>query len=199
MPGRSIGPPDPIGEDAFEGFDTKVLELKTIFNMKGNFGRTRRISVMAVTGNGNGLAGFALAKSPEIKAALRKVKNRAGQKLMHINIFDGHTVYHDFFTQFGSTKIFVSQKPHGHGLICHRAIKTICEVIGIKDLYAKIEGSTNLQHIVKAFFLGLLQQVQISFSYNNSHFYLMSSDVINPSRPCSCRETCCQKRALRKF
>lgn len=67
-------------------------------------------------------------------------------------------MYHDFFTQFGSTKIFVSQKPHGHGLVCHRAIKTICEVVGIKDLYAKIEGSTNLQHIVKAFFLSLLQQ-----------------------------------------
>ena len=35
MPGRSIGPPDPIGDECFDGFDTKVLELKTIFNMKG--------------------------------------------------------------------------------------------------------------------------------------------------------------------
>lgn len=68
-------------------------------------------------------------------------------------------VYHDFFTQFGKTKIYVSQKPKGYGLVCHRAIKSMCEVIGIKDLHAKIEGSTNLQHIVKAFFLGLLQQV----------------------------------------
>lgn len=53
----------------------------------------------------------------------------------------------------------MSQKPKGYGLVCHRAIKSMCEVIGIKDLHAKIEGSTNLQHIVKAFFLGLLQQV----------------------------------------
>ncbi|GLV43460.1 mitochondrial ribosomal protein S5 [Carabus blaptoides fortunei] len=158
MPGRSIGPPDAIGEDTFEGFDSKVLELKTIFNMKGNFGRTRRISVIAVTGNRNGLAGFALAKSTEIKGALRQAKNRAGQKLMNIDIYNGHTVYHDFFTQFGKTKIYVSQKPKGYGLVCHRAIKSICEVIGIKDLHAKIEGSTNLQHIVKAFFLGVLQQ-----------------------------------------
>jgi small subunit ribosomal protein S5 len=35
----------------------------------------------------------------------------------------------------------------------------MCEVVGIKDIYAKIEGPTNLQHIVKAFFLGLLRQV----------------------------------------
>ncbi|KAB0803393.1 hypothetical protein PPYR_00363 [Photinus pyralis] len=158
MPGRSIGPPDPIGEESFEGFDTKVLELKTVFNMTGNLGRKRRLSVFAITGNGKGLAGFALGKAVESAAALRKVKNRAGQKLMHINIFRDHTVYHDFFTQFGATKIFVSQRPEGYGLVCHRAIRTVCEVVGIKDLYAKVEGSTNVQHIVKAFMLGLLKQ-----------------------------------------
>lgn len=67
MPGRSIGAPDPIGEDIFEGFDTKVLELKTVFNMKGNLGRKRRLSVMAITGNGKGLAGFATTKAVETK------------------------------------------------------------------------------------------------------------------------------------
>ncbi|MCL4122941.1 UNVERIFIED_CONTAM: hypothetical protein GTU68_036973, partial [Idotea baltica] len=44
MPGRSIGPPDAIGEDNFNGFDTKVLELKTVTKMDGNLGRKRRIS-----------------------------------------------------------------------------------------------------------------------------------------------------------
>lgn len=47
----------------------------------------------------------------------------------------------------------------GYGLVCHRVIKCMCEAIGIKDLYAKVEGPTNVQHIVKAFFIGLLQQV----------------------------------------
>lgn len=158
MPGRSIGPPDTVGEDTFEGFDTKVIELKTVFIMKGNMGRKRRFSAFTVTGNGKGLAGFALAKGTEVKTALRKSKNRAGQKLMHIDLYNNHTVFHDFFCQFGKTKIFVSKKPEGHGLVCHRAIQTICSVLGIKDLYAKVEGSTNVQHVVKAFFLGLLHQ-----------------------------------------
>ncbi|CAH1110814.1 unnamed protein product [Psylliodes chrysocephalus] len=158
MPGRSIGGPDPIGEDTFEGFDTKVLELKTVFNMKGNLGRKRRQSALVVTGNGKGLAGFALAKGNEARIALRKAKNRSAQKLMHIKLFKNHTVCHDFFSQFGSTKIFVSQKPEGHGLVCHRAIKTICEVIGIKNLHAKVEGSTNVGKVMKAFFLGLISQ-----------------------------------------
>lgn len=127
--------------------------------MKANAGRYRRISVVTVTGNKKGLAGFALGKAADARAALRRAKNKAGQKLMYIELYNNHTVYHDFFTQFCNTKIFVEKKPEGYGLKCHRAIKTICEMIGIKDLHAKVEGSTNLQNLVKAFFLGLLKQV----------------------------------------
>ncbi|KAL1114839.1 hypothetical protein AAG570_007663 [Ranatra chinensis] len=165
MPGRSIGPPDPIGEDKFEGFDTTVLEMKSVFNMTGNMGRKRRMSVFVVTGNKQGLAGFGLGKAIDGRAAMKSAKNRAGQKLMTIPM-DNNTVCHDFFGQFGKTKVLVIKKPEGHGLVCHRAIKNICEAIGIKDLYAKVEGSRNLQHIVKAFFVGLIQQVNKSLFYN---------------------------------
>lgn len=72
-------------------------------------------------------------------------------------------MYHDFFTQFGATKIIVTSKPEGYGLKCHRAIKTICEVVGIKDLHAKVEGSTNVNHVTKAFFLGLVNQVHTKY------------------------------------
>nr|ABF51220.1 mitochondrial ribosomal protein S5 isoform 2 [Bombyx mori] len=126
MPGRSIGPPDPIGE----GGDRKWSRS----------------------------CWFGLGKAKEAPAALRKAKNRAGQKLMHFEIYNGHTIFHDFFTAFGKTKIFVQKKNEGYGLKCHRAIREICQAIGIKDIRAKLEGSNNLQHIVKAFFIGLLQQ-----------------------------------------
>lgn len=47
----------------------------------------------------------------------------------------------------------------GFGLRAHRAIRTICEVIGIKDIYCKVEGSTKaVQKIVKAFIGGLEKQ-----------------------------------------
>ena len=143
-------------------------------------GRTRRISAFVITGNSNGLAGFALGKAQGGQAALRKAKNRAAQKLIFIERYKDHTgnvkiswlklqvefnffdflVLHDFYTRFGNTKIFVQKKPEGYGLVCHRAIKTICEVIGIRDLYAKVEGSTkNVQHVTKAFIVGLIRQV----------------------------------------
>ncbi|XP_064087250.1 small ribosomal subunit protein uS5m-like [Macrobrachium nipponense] len=93
MPGRSIGPPDPIGEDTFEGFDTKVLEFKTVTHMSGIFGRKKRMSLFVVTGNGNGLGGFALARSTTVPGVIKKAKNRASQKLIYFERYNGHTHY----------------------------------------------------------------------------------------------------------
>lgn len=59
--------------------------------MTGNLGRKSRISIFAVTGNGNGLAGFSIAKAPVGKAALKTAKNKAGQKLMYIERYKEHT------------------------------------------------------------------------------------------------------------
>jgi len=178
MPGRNIGRPDAVGDEDFNFFDTFVLENKIVFIMKGNMGRKRRYSVLSVTGNKNGLAGFALAKGPEVRTALRKSKNWAGQKLISINLYENRTITHDFYTAFGKTKIFVSKKPEGYGLLCHRAIQTICRAIGIKDLqHAKIEGSTNLQHIVKAFFIGLMRQKSYQDIANESALHIVERQM----------------------
>jgi len=53
--------------------------------------------------------------------------------------------------------------PAGYGLKCHRIIRSICEMIGIKDVYAKVEGSRNPKNIAKAFMSGLLNTVIIEF------------------------------------
>ncbi len=69
-------------------------------------------------------------------------------------------VMHDFYSAFGKSRVFVQKKPEGYGLVCHRVIREICKTIGIKDIHAKVEGSTkNVQHVAKAFMVGLLRQV----------------------------------------
>ncbi|XP_051161085.1 28S ribosomal protein S5, mitochondrial [Leptopilina boulardi] len=157
--GKKLGPPSAAREDeSFEGFETIILEHKITGHMTGNMGRVRTFSCFVVTGNGNGLVGIALGKSTDNAAAVRNAKNSSGKKLFYVNRYMERTVFHDFFTRFGNCKIFVKQKPPGYGLICHRAIKAICEVIGIKDLHAKIEGTTNVQTLTKAFLIGLLRQ-----------------------------------------
>jgi len=158
LAGRTIGPPDPVGGHTFEGFESIVLEFKQVSTMKGTLGRSRRASVFTVTGNGQGVAGFSLRKSRQPNAAIRTSKNRAAQQLYYLDRYNDHTVMHDFVTQFGRTLIHVKKVPEGTGLICHRVLRSCCRVIGIKDIWCKIEGATNVQNMTKAFFLGLLRQ-----------------------------------------
>ncbi|KAK9295800.1 hypothetical protein QLX08_010009 [Tetragonisca angustula] len=171
--GRTIGPPDPVDGDTFDGFESWILYAKPISVMTSTMGRSKRVRSMVITGNRKGLAGFATVTGREFKPSLNLAKNRAGLRLMYIERYNDHTVLHDFFSQFGKTKVFVQQKQKGYGLKCHRVIRTCCEAIGIKDLHAKVEGSTNILTIVKAFFAGLLRQKTFEEMANEKKLHLV--------------------------
>ncbi|CAH1791852.1 unnamed protein product [Owenia fusiformis] len=160
FPGQSVGPPDPIGEYDFKDFDSRCVEFKIVTNMTGNLGRKHRFSAMVVVGNGNGLAGYAVAKANKGRSAIQQAKNRAAQKLQYIPLYKGHTVYHDMYEKEQQVGVFMHKKPEGFGLVCHRAIKSICELIGIKDLYAKVEANNkgNVQALTTAVFRALGNQ-----------------------------------------
>lgn len=128
--------------------------------MTGTFGRIRNLRTVMLTGNSDGLCGFSvcLAKFGSGSQAFKRATNRAGFRLCHFDRYENRTVYHDFFSQFGQTRLFVQQKPPAFGLEAHRIIIAICQLAGIKDIKVVIEGSSNPLNIVKAFFLGLLRQ-----------------------------------------
>ena len=144
----------------YDGFESVLLEMKQVSHMTGNKGRLRSFSTIMLTGNKQGVAGFTLTKTPTNRGPVmfQQAADRAGLRLVHIDLYEGRTVYHDLWTQFSHTRIFVKQKPIGHGVVAHRVIKSACELIGIKDLEAVVEGSHNPNSMIKAFFLGLLRQ-----------------------------------------
>jgi small subunit ribosomal protein S5 len=90
---------------------------------------------------------------------MKLAKTHASQKLLYIDRYEDRTLFHDFYEEYYYTKVYAEKKPQGYGLVCHRIIKKICELIGIKDIYVKVEGSRNPQNMSKAFISGLLNQV----------------------------------------
>ncbi|XP_028580780.2 small ribosomal subunit protein uS5m [Podarcis muralis] len=157
--GISLGPPDPspTGE-TYEDFDSRVIELKNVFNMTAKEGRRKSVSALVVVGNGNGIAGFALGKATDRMIALRKAKNRAIHYLHYIERYEDHTIYHDIASTVKKTTIRMKKQNKGYGLHCHRAIITMCKLIGIQDMYAKLYGSRNLLNVTRALFRGLAKQ-----------------------------------------
>ncbi|XP_032539585.1 28S ribosomal protein S5, mitochondrial [Chiroxiphia lanceolata] len=157
--GVLLDPPDPgPNGETFEDFEARVIEVKNVFCMKAKEGRRRSIRALVAIGNGKGATGFALGKAGDRAAALRKAKNKAINCLHFIELYQNHTIYHDITVKFKTTKIHMKKQNKGYGLRCHRAIITMCKLIGIKDMYAKVTGSKNLINITRAFFKGLTQQ-----------------------------------------
>ncbi|XP_026141383.1 small ribosomal subunit protein uS5m isoform X2 [Carassius auratus] len=157
--GISLGPPDPgPNGETYEDFDSRVIEVKSVFNVTAKESRKRSISALVAVGNGNGAAGFALGKAADKNTALRKAKNRAMHYLYYIERYNNHTIYHDIESQFKRTTLRMNKQNKGYGLRCHRAVITLCKLIGIEDMYAKVDGSVNLLNITRALFHGLANQ-----------------------------------------
>ncbi|XP_037591210.1 28S ribosomal protein S5, mitochondrial isoform X2 [Cebus imitator] len=157
--GISLGPPDPgPNGETYEDFDTRILEVRNVFSMTAKEGRKKSIRVLVAVGNGRGAAGFALGKAADRLDAFRKAKNRAVHYLHYIERYEDHTIFHDISLRYRRTHIKMKKQPKGYGLRCHRAIITICRLIGIKDMYAKVSGSLNMLNLTRGLFRGLSRQ-----------------------------------------
>lgn len=172
--GISLGPPDPgPNGETYNDFDSRVIEVKSVFNMTAREGRKRSVSALVAVGNGKGAAGFALGKATDRTVALRKAKNRAIHYLHYIERYEDHTIYHDIEASFKKTTIRMKKQNRGYGLRCHRAIITICKLIGIEDMYAKRYGSRNLLNLVRALFKGLANQETHKDLANKKNLYVV--------------------------
>ncbi|KAG8123123.1 hypothetical protein E2320_018477, partial [Naja naja] len=132
--------------------------VRSVFNMTSNEGRKRSMRALVAVGNGKGSAGFALGKAAHMKNALRKAKNKAIRHLHYVERYEDHTIYHDIAATFKKTTIRMKKQNKGYGLRCHRAIITLCKLIGIKNMYARVYGSKNILNLTTCLFKGLANQ-----------------------------------------
>ncbi|CAH8430632.1 unnamed protein product [Dicrocoelium dendriticum] len=128
--------------------------------MTATVGRYRRFSVLVATGNGRGLCGIGKSKAINLKAAIRCARLRAAQNLMSFELRDNRTLWHMGHVKEWRTSIFAKPLPDGAGLTCHRLLRTLCNIIGIKDMYAKVEGNTKNYLVIVRGFLRLLSEQQ---------------------------------------
>ena len=155
--GRYVGCPEMLDGTPLTEFRSTVIELKRVANQTRG-GKKRTVSALVAVGNGGGAAGFAVGKGEDVKTAIRKAKNKAVNYLQVIPMCDGHTIFHNIDTKYCKTRILMEKTVPGYGLQCQRAVAAICNLIGIKDLKAKIVGSTNPLNVVRATFKGLSSQ-----------------------------------------
>lgn len=112
-------------------------------------GKRFAFSAFVVTGDRNGRIGIAQGKSKEVSSAIAKATARARKKLITIPV-RGTTLAYPVEGRHGASKVIIRSAFRGTGVIAGGAVRSVMDVLGIKDVLAKSLGSSNKQNVVKA-------------------------------------------------
>ena len=115
-------------------------------------GRRFGFSALVVVGNQNGKIGIAHAKAKQVPDAIKKANDLAKRSMIQIPLREGRTIHHDSLGKDGAGKIKLRAAPKGTGIIAGGSMRSIFESLGIKDIVAKSNGSSNPHNMIKATF-----------------------------------------------
>jgi small subunit ribosomal protein S5 len=124
-----------------DGINDRVIQIDRITRVvKG--GRRLRFRAIVVAGDGNGQVGLAVDKGGEVVDAITKATRKAKSNMKQINL-NGTTITHEITAEFAGARVFLKPAPKGTGVIAGGAVRPILEVLGVKDVLSKIQGSSS--------------------------------------------------------
>jgi len=112
-------------------------------------GRTFSFSAIVVVGDEHGVVGHGLGKAKEVTEAITKGIDDAKKNLIKDPILRG-TVPHEQKGKFGGAEVFLKPATEGTGVIAGGAMRAVLESVGVHNVLAKSQGSSNPHNVVKA-------------------------------------------------
>jgi small subunit ribosomal protein S5 len=112
-------------------------------------GRNFTFSAIIVVGDENGIVGHGLGKAKEITEAITKGIEDAKKNLIKVPILKG-TVPHPQKGKFSGAQVLLKPAAEGTGVIAGGAMRAVLESVGIHNVLAKSQGSSNPHNVVKA-------------------------------------------------
>ncbi len=130
-------------------FQTKLLDLARVTRVTGG-GKRMSFRATVVAGDKKGKVGIGVDKGKDVSQAIEKATRRAKRDLVSIIIVDG-TIPHEVTAKYGPAVILLKPQKKGRGLVAGGAVRTICDLGGIKNISSKIlSGSKNKLNNAKA-------------------------------------------------
>ena len=123
------------------GLQEKVLDIRRV-SRKVPGGNYISFSALVAVGDGKGSLGIGLAKALEVPKAINKALAKAKKKIIKIKL-KGNTIPYDITIKYNATRILLKPAPKGSGLKVGSVIRSLMELVGIKDLSGKSYGSNN--------------------------------------------------------
>jgi small subunit ribosomal protein S5 len=136
-----------------DGMREKMIAVNRVTKVvKG--GRIMGFAALAVVGDGDGRIGMGKGKSKEVPVAVQKAMEEARRKMIKVTLKNG-TLQHTVTGKHGASSVLMAPAKDGTGVIAGGPMRAIFEVMGITNVVAKSNGSTNPYNMVRATLNGL--------------------------------------------
>ena len=138
-------------EEKDSEFVDKLVHINRVAKVvKG--GRRFGFAALVVVGDQKGRVGFGHGKAREVPEAIRKATESAKRNLIKVPLREGRTLHHDVKGRHGAGKVLLRAAPPGTGIIAGGPMRAVFETLGVQDVVAKSQGSSNPYNMVRATF-----------------------------------------------
>lgn len=118
-------------------------------------GRIFGFTALTVVGDGNGKVGFGRGKAREVPVAIQKAMDKARRNMVSVPLKDNNTLFYPINARHGAAKVYMQPASEGTGIIAGGPMRAVFECVGIHNVLAKSNGSTNPVNVVMATINGL--------------------------------------------
>ena len=144
-------------EERDSEFVDKLVHINRVAKVvKG--GRRFGFAALVVVGDQKGRVGYGHGKAREVPEAIRKATEAAKRGLIRVPLREGRTLHHDVLGRHGAGKVILRSAPAGTGIIAGGPMRAVFETLGMHDVVAKSQGSSNPYNMVRATFDALKQE-----------------------------------------
>jgi small subunit ribosomal protein S5 len=143
------------GDRDTDGFQEQLINVRRVAKVvKG--GRIFGFSALTVVGDGNGRVGMGRGKAREVPVAVQKAMEDARRNMVKVDLVDG-TLRYPVIGRHGAARVVMRPASEGTGVIAGGTMRAIFDVAGIKNILAKVIGTTNPINVSRATLDGLRQ------------------------------------------
>jgi small subunit ribosomal protein S5 len=121
-------------------------------------GRRFAFAAIVVIGDQRGRVGHGAGKAREVPEAIRKATEAAKRGVVRVPLREGRTLHHDVNGRHGAGRVILRAAPAGTGIIAGGPMRAVFETLGVHDVVAKSQGSSNPYNMVRATFDALRQE-----------------------------------------
>ncbi|MDB5643177.1 MAG: rpsE [Hyphomicrobiales bacterium] len=121
-------------------------------------GRRFGFAALVVVGDQKGRVGFGHGKAREVPEAIRKATEAAKRALIRVPLREGRTLHHDVQGRHGAGRVILRAAPAGTGIIAGGPMRAVFETLGMHDVVAKSQGSSNPYNMIRATFDALSRE-----------------------------------------